>query len=147
MFAPSDATIDQSLDARKCLGRLARHLTVERRPYPAAEDDLRVEPGFESVAVLAGLSGLALDSGYMEMELDTIFVPQNLLRRLRGVLEADFPLVAIVDDAYSGYITAAYLKAGASAVVGASGALFGVVTSRIGGWEQITPYINAFPSA
>ena len=54
-----------------------------------------------SVAVLAGLSELARASGYMEMELDTIFEPQRMLGGLRTALGPDFPVVAIADDAYS----------------------------------------------
>ncbi len=144
LYAPDDEVIDSSLDARKYVRRLAGRVAVERRPYAAAQEG--PPEGAESVAVLAGLSALELESGYMEMGLDTVFEPQKLLRQLRDELPDDFPIVAVVDDAYSEYITASYLRAGASAVVGTSGALFGVVTSRLGSWDQILPYVNAYPS-
>ncbi|MFO8007433.1 MAG: hypothetical protein R6V05_06820 [Candidatus Brocadiia bacterium] len=144
LYAPAEDVIDSSLDARKYVRRLARRLDVVRRPYAAIEDGLPAQA--ESVAVLAGLSALELESGYMEMELDTIFEPQELLRRIRDAMPDQFPIVAVVDDAYSDYITASYLRAGASAVVGTSGALFGVVTSRLASWDQITPYFNAYRS-
>ena len=80
----------------------------------------------------------------MEVQLDTLFEAQELLKRLREELPEDFPIVAVVDDAYSDYVMGSYLKAGASAVVGTSGDLFGVVVSRLGGLEQLFPYINAF---
>jgi hypothetical protein len=144
LFTPSDEAIDRSLDARQYVRRLSRRLDVERRSYDAA-DALEIEEGVESVAVLSGLSALELESGYMEMELDTIFRPQELLGRLREALPADFPLVAIVDDAYSDYIMSAYLKAGASAVVGTSGDLFGVVVARVNDWRRLFAYMNVFP--
>ena len=147
LFTPSEEAIDRSLDARKYVTRLKRRLDVETRCYdtrgPAPSlDGMR---GADSVAVMAGLSSLELESGYMEMELDTIFQPQELLSRLRGGLPQDFPVIAIVDDAYSDYVMVAFVKAGASAVVGTSGDLFGLVTSRLRSWEQLFPYINAFP--
>lgn len=144
LFIPSEEAIDRSLDARQYVRRLSRRLEVDRRPYEAAEE-LDVEEGVESVAVLAGLSALELESGYMEMELDTIFRPQELLGKLREALPADFPLLAVVDDAYSEYIMSAYLKAGASAVVGTSGDLFGVVVPRVNDWRRLFPYMNVFP--
>jgi hypothetical protein len=146
VFTPPDEVIDDSLDARQCLDRLNRRLELERRSYQEVDGELSIEEGVESVAVLTGLSALELSSGYMEMELDTIFRPQELLERLRRAVPEDFPLVAVVDDAYSDYITSVCLRAGASAVVGTSGALFGIVTSRIGSWSEIAPYINAFES-
>ncbi len=146
VFAPPEETIDNSLDARKYLHRLSERLPIERRDYEEAEA-LTVTADLDSVAVLSALSALELQSGYMEVELDTVFGPEELIRRLREAVGERFPVVAVVDDAYSDYITRSYLKAGASAVVGTSGALFGVVTSRMRGWQQIVPYFNAFPSA
>jgi len=146
LFAPSDDVIDNSVGARQYVRRCDRRLQLERHGYHDATDALQGAARADSVAVLTGLSALELESGYMEMELDTVFEPQELLGKLRGSLPADFPVVAIVDDAYSDYITASYLKAGASAVVGTSGALFGVVTSRLRTWNDILPYINAYES-
>ena len=144
LFIPSEEAIDRSLDARKCVTRLCRRFEVDRRLYDEASESLGLDGGVESVGVLSGLSALEFDSGYMEMELDTIFKPQELLGKLRQELPEDFPVVAIVDDAYSDYIMSAYLKAGASAVVGTSGDLFGMVTSRLCSLEQLFPYLNVF---
>ncbi len=144
LFIPSEEAIDRSLDARKCVTRLCRRLEVDRRLYDEAAELLGLDGGVDSVGVLSGLSALEFDSGYMEMELDTIFKPQELLGKLRQELPEDFPVVAIVDDAYSDYIMSAYLKAGASAVVGTSGDLFGMVTSRLRSLEQLFPYLNVF---
>jgi hypothetical protein len=146
LFAPSDEVIDSSIGARQYVRRCGRRLELERHGYQDAADDLSAAAEADSVAVLTGLSALELESGYMEMELDTVFEPQELLGKLRDGLPEDFPIVAVVDDAYSDYITASYLKAGASAVVGTSGALFGVVTSRLRTWTDILPYINAYES-
>jgi len=146
LFAPPDKEVDRSLDARKCIERLKGRFKLDRRGYPGPDQELKVPTDAESVGVLAGLSGLMRQSGYMEMDLDTIFEPEQLLRRLRDELSGQFPIVALVDDAYSDYIMATYLKAGASAVVGANGSLFGIVTARIRAWDEIVPYINAFPS-
>lgn len=146
LFVPSDEAIDRSLDARSYVTRLRRRIQVETRRYDerglVALDDVSAGG---SVAVLAGLSSLELDSGYVEMELDTIFQPQELLGKLRAALSQDFPIIAIVDDAYSDYVMVAFVKAGASAVVGTSGDLFGVVTSRLRRWDDIFPYINVYP--
>jgi len=146
LFAPSDAVIDASLGARQYLDRLARAVELETRPYEDAGDAPLPVEALDSVAVLAGLSALELNSGYVEMDLDTVFTPQELLRTLRAAVGPGFALVTIVDDAYSDYVMASYLKAGASAVVGTGGALFGIVTSRIPTWDAIVPYINAFTS-
>lgn len=145
LFVPSEEAIDRSLDARRYVKRLAKHLDVTTRYYDPAAQDLSMPEGVHSVAILTGLSSLELESGYMEMELDTIFKPQEMVGKLRAALPRDFPIVAIVDDAYSDYVMSAFIKAGASAVVGTSGDLFGVVVSRLGGWEQLVPYMNAFP--
>ena len=144
LFAPSREAIDASLDARRYVNRLSRRLELAVRPYEVNEGSLAWDD-VDSLSVLAGLSALELESGYMEMELDTVFKPQELLGKLRGVLSADFPVVAIVDDAYSDYLMSVYLKAGASAVVGTSGDLFGLVTSRFKSLDQLFPYINSFP--
>jgi len=146
LFVPSEETIDASLDARRYVSRLSRRLELETRRYDMNENTV-VGDDMDSVAVLAALSSLELESGYMEMELDTVFRPQELLGKLRGILPADFPIVAIVDDAYSDYLMSVYLKAGASAVVGTSGDLFGLVTSRFKNLDQLFPYINSFPGA
>ena len=144
LFAPSDIVINSSLDARKYLDRLSRRLDLERRSYETAAPDLEIGQDVGSVAVLAALSALEQESGYVEMDLDTIFQPAELLRKLRAAVSRDFPIVAIVDDVYSDYIMGSYLRAGASAVVGTNGALFGMFTSRIKSWDQVVPYINAF---
>lgn len=144
LFIPSEEAIDRSLDARSYVNRLSKRLELDKRSYDASEQVQGVEENVESVAVLSALSALELESGYMEMELDTIFRPQELLGNLRRVLGREFPIVAIVDDAYSDYIMSAYVKAGATAVVGTSGDLFGVVLSRMKSWDQLFPYINAF---
>jgi len=146
LFAPGDRVIDASLDARRYLDRLSERLELDRRLYRELGDGFSLPDGVSSAAVLAGLSELARASGYMEMELDTIFEPQRMLGGLRAAAGPDFPVVAIVDDAYSDYIMSSYLKAGASAVVGTGGALFGVVTDRIRSWDELLPYINAFSS-
>jgi hypothetical protein len=144
LFIPSEEAIDRSLDARAYVNRLAKRVHLETRRYDASTELGVVAPDVDSVAVLTGLSSLELESGYMEMELETVFRPQELLKKLRPMLPADFPVVAIVDDAYSDYLMVAYLKAGASAVVGTSGDLFGLVTSRINAWERLFPYLNIF---
>ncbi len=144
LLIPSEEAIDRSLDARSYVNRLSKRLELEKRSYDASEEVAAVEENVESVAILSALSALELESGYMEMELDTIFRPQELLGNLRRVLGREFPIVAIVDDAYSDYIMSAYVKAGATAVVGTSGDLFGVVLSRMKSWDQLSPYINAF---
>ncbi len=146
IFAPSDEAIDASLDARSYLDRLAQRAELDRRGYEKAREDVPGPGDCDAVAVLGGLSSLERESGYMEVELDSVFGPQTLLRELRARLPDELPLVAVVDDAYSDYITASCLKAGASAVIGTSGALFGVVTSRIGRWEQLAPFINVYSS-
>ncbi len=146
LFSPPDETVDNSIGARQYMRRCARRMNLERRGYADGDDILTGLQQADSVAVLTGLSALELESGYMEMELDTVFQPQELLGRLREVLPEDFPVIAIVDDAYSDYITASYLRAGASAVVGTSGALFGVVISRIRSWADLLPFINAYES-
>ena len=147
LFIPSEEAVDRSTGARAYVNRLGKRLDLVRRPYPRSEDEVAVEEDVESVAVLAGLSSLELESGYMEMDLDTIFVPEELVRKLRAALPEAFPIVAVVDDVYSDYLMSAYLKAGASAVVGVGGDLFGVVTWRIADWEQLYPYINVFSRA
>ncbi len=148
LFIPSEEAIDRSLDARKCVNRLSRRMDVDRRLYDAAADAVAGSAAFagefDSVAVLSGLSALEFESGYMEMALDTIFKPQELLGKLRQELPEDFPVVAIVDDAYSDYIMSPYLKAGASAVVGTNGDLFGLITSRVRSLDQLFPYLNVF---
>ena len=146
IFGPSDDVIDKSLDARSYLDRLAQRAELDRRDYDAAQGDGAVPDDCDAVAVLGGLSALQRESGYMEVGLDTVFGPQELLEGLRPRLPEQMPLVAVVDDAYSDYITASCLKAGASAVVGTSGALFGVVSSRIARWEQLVPFINVYRS-
>jgi len=73
LYTPSDEAVDRSLDARTYVQRLSRRLEVQRRFYDAAAEDLEIPGDVESVAVLSGLSALELASGYMEMELDTIF--------------------------------------------------------------------------
>jgi len=95
LFVPSEETIDASLDARRYVSRLSRRLELETRRYDMNENTV-VGDDMDSVAVLAALSSLELESGYMEMELDTVFRPQELLGKLRGILPADFPIVAIV---------------------------------------------------
>ena len=144
LFIPTEEAIDRSLDARQCVTRLKKRLTIDQRPYGGDFGDLPGAEDVDSVAVLAGLSALEFDSGYMEMDLDTILQPQELLGTLRSALPDDFPIIAIVDDAFSDYIMSAYLKAGASAVVGTSGDLFGAVTSRIPRWEMLYPYMNVY---
>jgi len=144
LFAPSEDTINRSLDARSYVARLKRRLDLETRRYDTSSELSPIGAQAESVAVLAGLSSLELESGYVEMELDTVFRPQELLAKLRGMLPKGFLIVAIVDDAYSDYIMSAYLRAGASAVVGTSGDLFGLIAPRVPSWEQLFPYINAF---
>jgi len=96
LFTPSQEAIDASLDARRYVSRLSRRLELETRRYDTNEN-IEVGDDVDSVAVLAALSSLQLESGYMEMELDTVFRPQELLGKLRGILPADFPIVAIVD--------------------------------------------------
>jgi hypothetical protein len=49
-----------------------------------------------------------------------------------------------VDDAYSDYVMSSFIRAGASAVVGTSGDLFGAVMSRLRTWQQLFPYLNVF---
>ena len=142
LFVPSEEIIDASLDARRYVNRLSRRLELETRRYDT-DENTAVGDDVDSVAVLAGLSGLELESGYIEMELDTVFQPQELLGELRAMLPEDFPIVAVVDDAYSDYLMSVYLKAGASAVVGTSGDLFGLVTSRFKSLEKLFPYVNA----
>ena len=144
LYTPSDEAIDRSLDARKYVNRLSKRLSLERRRYDTGGEPAAIGPDVDSVAVLAGLSALELESGYVEMELDTVFQPQELLGKLRGTLPKDFLIVAVVDDAYSDYIMSAYLRAGASAVVGTSGDLFGLMAFRVTSWERLFPYINAF---
>ena len=138
LFVPSEEAIDRSLDARSYVGRLAKRLDVVTRYYDPSAEDLSVPEDARSAAVLTGLSS-------MEMDLDTIFKPQEIVRKLRAALPRQFPIVAVVDDAYSDYVMSAFIKAGASAVVGTSGDLFGIVVSRLQGWDQVVPYINAFP--
>jgi hypothetical protein len=145
IFTPEDRYIDRSLDARGYMERLAERVELVIRNY--SEGETWTPDDFDSAAVLVGLSGLELDSGYMEPEIDTIFRPQHLLTVLRGRVPGDFPIVAVVDDAYSDYIMKSCLKAGASAVVGSSGALFGLVKSRLRSWDELLPYMNAFDSA
>ena len=145
LYVPSQEAIDRSLDARRYVKRLEKHLDVETRYYDPSLAEPELPETGSSVAVLTGLSSLELESGYMEMDLDTIFKPQEIVGKLRAALGRDFPIVAIVDDAYSDYVMSAFIKAGASAVVGTSGELFGVVVSRLGSWDQLVPYINAFP--
>jgi len=147
LFAPSNEAIDRSLDGRAYVARLKRRLELEMRRYDASTDVSPIAPDVESVCILAGLSSLEIESGYVEMELDTVFRPQELLGKLRGVLPKDFLIVAVVDDAYSDYIMSAYLRAGASAVVGTSGDLFGLMAYRVTSWERLFPYINAFGRA
>lgn len=144
VFVPSEEAIDRSLDARTYLDKLSTKLELEMHYYGEAVPDTEIGEDIDSVAVLAGLSSLELESGYMEMELDTIFKPQELLGELRKALRRDFPIVAVVDDAYSDYMMSSFIRAGASAVVGTSGDLFGAATSRIGSWDQLFPYINVF---
>ena len=146
VFSPSREAVDGSLEARKYVSRLSRRLEVEHRDYKSAADGADIGSDVHSIAVLAGLSGLLLQSGYMEMELDSLFEPQELLKKLRGALPRDFPIVAVVDDAYSDYIMATFVRAGASAVVGTGGQLFGVVLSRLHSWDDLGPYINQFRS-
>jgi hypothetical protein len=144
LFSPPEDAVNSSVGARAYLRRLSGRLDLERRDYRAADEDLVIGSDVQSVAVLSGLSGLVLGSGYMEVELDTVFRPQELLRKVRAGLRPDFPIVAIMDDAYSDYIFATFVRAGATAVVGTSGELFGAVLSRMRDWDQITPYINVF---
>ena len=145
LFVPSEEAIDRSLDARRYVKRLAKSLDLTTRYYDPAVQDLSMPQGAHSAVVLTGLSSLELESGYVEMELDTIFKPQEIVGKLRAALPRDFPIVAVVDDAYSDYVMSAFIKAGASAVAGTSGDLFGVVISRLKSWDQLVPYINAFP--
>ncbi|MHC4480559.1 MAG: hypothetical protein ACYS1C_06275 [Planctomycetota bacterium] len=144
LLIPSEEAVDRSLDARAYIERLSRRLDVTRRHYDALEEQPIEGQALHSVGVLAALSSLELESGYMEMEFDTIFGPQALFEKLRSALAERFPLIAVVDDAYSDYLLSTYLKAGATAVVSTAGVLFGIVTSRMESWEQIFPYINAF---
>lgn len=146
VFSPSQEAIDRSLEARAYVNRLSKRIHVEHRDYGSAVDEGIIGGDVRSVAVLAGLSGLRLQSGYMEMEFDAIFKPREILEELRVVLPGDFPLVSIVDDVYSDYLMATYLRAGASVVVGTGGQLFGIVMSRVRGWDDIGPYINRFES-
>jgi len=145
LFVPSEEAIDRSLDARSYVSRLTKRLDVVTRYYDPSAEDLSVPEDAHSVAVLTGLSSLELESGYMEMDLDTIVKPQEMVGKLRATLPRQFPIVAVVDDAYSDYVMSAFIRAGASAVVGTSGDLFGIVVSRLQGWDQVVPYINAFP--
>ena len=145
LLIPTEEAIDRSIDARQYVTRLTKRLQVERLSYDAGVGDLPARSDLDSVAVLSGLSALEFESGYMEMELDTIFRPQELLGLLREAMPGGALIVAIVDDAYSGYIMSAFLKAGASAVVGTSGDLFGAVTSRIPSWDALYPYVNFYP--
>lgn len=146
LYTPPDQIIDNSLDARKYIERLEGRVDLDKRPYPESSEELAGPEEADSVAVLGGLSSLELSSGYMEVELDTIFEPADLLRELRDALPVEYPLFAVVDDAYSDYILKSYLRAGASAVLGTSGVLFGVVTARMGSWNDLVPYINVFRS-
>jgi len=146
VFGPSKEAIDSSLEARKYVRRLSRKLQIEHLDYEVDLGGVPIGDEVHSVAVLAGLSGLMLESGYMETELDTVFEPQELLKKLRARLPRDFPILAIVDDVYSDYIMATYIRAGASAVVGTGGQLFGVVQSRLRSWDDLEPYINQFRS-
>ncbi len=144
VFSPSEESVSNSIGARNYLNRLAKKLDIENRTYRSLREGMELPEDVHSVAVMAGLSDLMLQSGYMEMELDTVFEPQELLKTLREMLPPEFPVIAVVDDVYSDYIMATYLKSGASAVVGTDGQLFGVVVSRLGSWDQIGPYINQF---
>lgn len=146
LLVPSKEAVDRSVDARYYVDRLGKRLQVEYCTYQSALEGFTAPDDAESVALVVGLVSLELDSGYMETELDSIFQPQELLTKLRAGVAPDFPLIAIVDDAYSGYMLSALLKAGASAVVGTSGELFGIVLSRLTSWEQVYPYMNVFPS-
>ncbi|MCK4284508.1 MAG: hypothetical protein KAX44_09345, partial [Candidatus Brocadiae bacterium] len=112
--------------------------------YDAPLENGAFEEDVASVAVMAGLSSLEIESGYVEMELDTIFKPQEIVRKLRTILPDNVPVVAIVDDAYSDYMLVTYLKAGAAAVVGTSGDLFGMVLSRVSERDRLWPYANVF---
>ena len=142
LFIPSEEALDRSLDAQKYVNKLEHQLELERRFYDAPLENGAVEEDVASVAVMAGLSSLELESGYVEMEIDTIFEPQEIVRKLRTILPDNVPIVAIVDDAYSDYMLVTYLKAGASAVVGTSGGLFGMVLSRASERDRIWPYAN-----
>jgi hypothetical protein len=144
LYTPSDEAIDRSLDARKYVNRLSKRLSLERRRYDTGAEPAAMGPDVDSVAVLAGLSALELESGYVEMELDTVFRPQELVAKLRSTVGRDFAIVAIVDDAYSDYVMSSFIRAGASAVVGTSGDLFGAVMSRLRTWQQLFPYLNVF---
>ena len=55
LFAPSDETIDASLDARDYVEGLSRKLDLETRPYDEAGLRHVVCGAAASVAVLAGL--------------------------------------------------------------------------------------------
>jgi hypothetical protein len=145
LLVPSEEAIDRSLDARAYVTRLSKRLDVARGYYGSSGELPAIGDDVASVGVLSGLSALELESGYVEMELDSIFRPQEMLGTLRKSLGREFPIVAIVDDAYSDYIMSSFIKAGATAVVGTSGDLFGVVLSRMKSWDQVLPYINAFP--
>jgi hypothetical protein len=146
LLVPSPEAVDRSVDARYYVDRLRKRLEVEYCTYQSATEGFEVPDDADSVGLMVGLISLELDSGYMETELEHIFRPQELLAQLRSGVADDYPLVAIVDDAYSDYMLSALLKAGASAVVGTSGELFGIVLSRLTSWEQVYPYMNVFPS-
>ncbi len=144
IYIPSEGTVDGSLDARRYISRLSAAVDLTTRHYDEATGERAAEQDADSLAVLAGLSTLEPTSGYVEMQLDTVFQPQEMLEKLRAALPKDFPIVVVVDDAYSDYLMSVYLKAGASAVVGTSGDLFGLVTSRLRSLEEVFPYINVF---
>jgi hypothetical protein len=144
VYGPSDEAIDKSLGAREYLEFLSARMDLERRPYPTRDEPLVIEGEFDSVCVLTGLSSLQKISGYMEMDLDTIFEPRDLLDALRDALPPTYLIVAVVDDSYSQYLMQTYLKAGASAVVGTAGDLFGMVTGRLSDIDLLLPYINAY---
>ncbi len=144
LFIPSEEAVDRSLDARKYVNKLERQLELEHRFYDAPLENGAVEEDVASVAVMVGLSSLDPDSGYVEMEVDTILEPQEIVRKLRTILPDNVPVVTIVDDAYSDYMLVTYLKAGAAAVVGTSGDLFGMVLSRMSERDRIWPYANVF---
>jgi hypothetical protein len=143
-FCPPEEAIDSSLDARKFMDKLASRVDLRNVSIDTPPDEIDSLQQAHSVCVVAGLSSLEPESGYMEMGLNGIFEPKDVLSSLREALPERYPLVAIVDDAYSRYLMSAYLRAGASAVVGTNGTLFGLVRSRLHNLRELLPYINAY---
>jgi hypothetical protein len=144
LFIPSEEAVDRSFGARQYARRLAKRVELDRRYYKDAIRNPEIAADADAAGLFAGLASLDVDSGYMETDLDEIFRPQELITKLRAKLGPSFPIVAVVDDTHSDYIMSVYLKAGATAVCGVQGDLFGIVLSRMGDWSDIYPFLNVF---